>query len=320
MKKITFFTLLVLMIGVAAVACSNSNGDNKDNKKVKVYTTVYPLTSFVEQIGGEHVDVKSIYPAGTDLHSYEPTQKDILKASKADFFVYTGDDLDPVAKKVAGTIKDKDKKLSLQTHIKQNELLSDHDDDEHEHEHGHGGEEHHHGKYDPHIWLDPVLDKQFSKNIKDKLIAQDPKHKKEYEENYKKLAQDLTKIDEQLTANTKDKQNNVAYISHDSIGYLAKRYGFKQEGIQNMNAEDPSQKDLTKIVHDIKSHKVKYILLEENVSTKVTDTVRKETDAKPVKFNNMESVSSKQLKDKDVTYQSIMRENIKSLDKALQDS
>ena len=65
---------------------------------------------------------------------------------------------------------------------------------------------------------------------------------------------------------------------------------------------------------------MKYILLEENVSTKVTDTVRKETDAKPVKFNNMESVSSKQLKDKDVTYQSIMRENIKSLDKALQGS
>lgn len=317
MKKITLLTLLVLMIGVAIAACSNSS-DDKENKKVKVYTTVYPLTSFVEQIGGKHVEVKSIYPAGTDLHNYEPTQKDILKASKADFFVYTGKDLDPVAKKVASTIKDKDKKLSLQSHLKQSDLITEHDEDEHDHEHD--GEEHHHGKYDPHIWLDPVLDKQFSKNIKDKLIAQDPKHKKEYEQNYKKLAEDLTKIDEKLTAITKDKQNHVAYISHDSIGYLAKRYGFKQKGVQNMNAEDPSQKDLTKIVQDIKSHKVKYILLEDNVSTKVTDTVRKETEAKPVKFNNMESLSSKQLKEKDITYQSIMKKNIESLEKALQSS
>lgn len=317
MKKITLLTLLVLMIGVAVAACSNSS-DDKENKKVKVYTTVYPLTSFVEQIGGKHVEVKSIYPAGTDLHNYEPTQKDILKASKADFFVYTGKDLDPVAKKVASTIKDKDKKLSLQSHLKQSDLITEHDEDEHDHEHD--GEEHHHGKYDPHIWLDPVLDKQFSKNIKDKLIAQDPKHKKEYEQNYKKLAEDLSKIDEKLTAITKDKQNHVAYISHDSIGYLAKRYGFKQKGVQNMNAEDPSQKDLTKIVQDIKSHKVKYILLEDNVSTKVTDTVRKETEAKPVKFNNMESLSSKQLKEKDITYQSIMKKNIESLEKALQSS
>ena len=47
---------------------------------------------------------------------------------------------------------------------------------------------------------------------------------------------------------TKDKKNHTVFISHESMGYLAHRYGFKQEGIQNMNAEDPSQKELTQIV------------------------------------------------------------------------
>ena len=37
---------------------------------------------------------------GSDLHDYEPTQKDMLKVNKSDLFVYTGDDLDPVAKKL----------------------------------------------------------------------------------------------------------------------------------------------------------------------------------------------------------------------------
>src|SRR5699024_11246151 len=113
-------------------------------------------------------------PPLLDHHSFSTrrssdlTQKDILNASKADLFVYTGDDLDPVAKKVASTIKKDDKKLSLQNSIDQSELLTDqhehgeeHDHEEHGHEHGesheeheheghdHEHEHHHHGGYDP---------------------------------------------------------------------------------------------------------------------------------------------------------------------------
>ncbi|MDN8760106.1 zinc ABC transporter substrate-binding protein, partial [Staphylococcus aureus] len=91
-------------------------------------------------------------------------------------------------------------------------------------------------------------------------------------------------------------------------GYLADRYNFKQEGIQNMNAEEPSQKDLTNIVKQIKEDKVKYILAEENVSNKVAETVRKETDAKTIKFYNMGSHTKQQDDDKN-TYQSFMKEN-----------
>ena len=60
---------------------------------------------------------------------------------------------------------------------------------------------------------------------------------------------------------TKDKKDNVVFISHESIGYLAHRYGFKQEGVQNMNAEDPSQKELTQIVKEIRASKAKYIFM-----------------------------------------------------------
>lgn len=42
---------------------------------MKVYTTVYAFQSLTQQIGGKYVDAQSIYPAGADLHSYEPTQK-----------------------------------------------------------------------------------------------------------------------------------------------------------------------------------------------------------------------------------------------------
>lgn len=106
--------------------------------------------------------------------------------------MYTGDNLDPVAKKVASTIKDKDKKLSLEDKLDKAKLLTDQHEhgEEHEHEgHDHEKEEHHHhhhhGGYDPHVWLDPKINQTFAKEIKDELVKKDPKHKDDYEKNYK---------------------------------------------------------------------------------------------------------------------------------------
>src|SRR5699024_10514550 len=97
-----------------------------------------------------------------------------------DMFLYTGDDLDPIAKKVAATIKKDDKKVSLGDKIDKSELLTDQHDEEHEEheEHGHNHEhEHHHGGYDHHVWLDTKFNQVLAKKIKNKIIKQDPKHK-----------------------------------------------------------------------------------------------------------------------------------------------
>ncbi|MCG7338131.1 zinc ABC transporter substrate-binding lipoprotein AdcA [Staphylococcus sp. ACRSN] len=317
MKKSLYILFLVATIVVLATACGKGDADDDKKKdKIKVNTTVYPLKSFTEQIGGKHVSVKSIYPAGTDLHDYEPTQKDIINTNKSDLFIYTGDNLDPVSKKIAKTIKDKDKKLSLEEKLDMSQLLTDqhhHEGEESEHEHHH----HHHGGYDPHVWLDTKFDQTFAKEIKDELVKKDPKHKAYYEKNYKKLNKDLEKIDSKMKETVKGKEGSTIFISHESIGYLAERYGFVQKGVQNMNAEDPSQKDLTKIVKEIKSSGAKYILYEDNVSHKVTDTIRKETSAKPLKFYNMESMTKEQTKDDNISFQSLMNNNIKQIGKAL---
>lgn len=132
----------------------------------------------------------------------------------------------------------------------------------------------------------------------------------------KKLVSDLKDLDKDMKRAVKGQEGKTVYISHDSIGYLADRYGFKQEGIENMNAEEPSQKDLTTIVKQIKEDKVNYILAEENVSNKVADTVRKETHAKTISFYNMGSHTKQQDNDSN-TYQSFMKKNIKAIEKAL---
>lgn len=307
---------MACVVVVMLSACGNINkGENKDvssKNKLKIYTTVFAFQSFTEQIGGKYVDVESIYPPGADMHTFEPTQKKMVNIAKGDLFIYSNQEMDPVAKKIAGSINNKDLKLALAANFTHDDLVVNH-----EHEHEHEGHEHEEGSEDPHVWLDPVLNKKMVKSIKDDLAKKDPQHKDYYENNYKQIVNDLDNINQRLTQVTEHPKRDTVVISHDSIGYLANRYGFKQEGVSGMNNEEPSQRDLMDIVNNIKQTKQPYVLYEQNISSKVTDVIQKESNSTPLSFHNMATLSKEESKEGNITYQSLMKRNIKSLDKAL---
>ncbi|KDE94956.1 ABC transporter substrate-binding protein [Staphylococcus sp. TE8] len=312
-KAIIFITLSLILI---LSGCSKSiNSSKKDNvnshNKMKIYTTVFVFQSFTEQIGGKYVDVESIYPPGADLHSYEPTQKDMINIAKSDLFIYSSDGLDPVSAKITQSIENKNMKLALASDLNQKELIhsDDHDEDE--------GHNHAETENDPHVWLDPVLDRIFAEKIKDKLIQKDPKHKSYYEKNYKKLDKDISNIDKKMQKITKSPKREKIIISHDSLGYLTHRYHFKQEGVNGMNDEEPSQKKILSIVKNIKNSKSPYVLYEQNITSKITDVIKKETDTQPLSFHNLAVLTKKEKDNQSITYQSLMKKDIESLDKAL---
>ncbi|NMK51647.1 zinc ABC transporter solute-binding protein [Staphylococcus capitis] len=312
-KAIIFITLSLILI---LSGCSKSiNSSKKDNvnshNKMKIYTTVFAFQSFIEQIGGKYVDVESIYPPGADLHSYEPTQKDMINIAKSDLFIYSSDGLDPVSAKITQSMENKNMKLALASDLNQKELIhsDDHDEDE--------GHNHAETENDPHVWLDPVLDRIFAEKIKDKLIQKDPKHKSYYEKNYKKLDKDVANIDKKMQKITKSPKREKIIISHDSLGYLTHRYHFKQEGVNGMNDEEPSQKKILSIAKNIKNSKSPYVLYEQNITSKITDVIKKETDTQPLSFHNLAVLTKKEKDNQSITYQSLMKKDIESLDKAL---
>lgn len=316
---------MACVVVVMLSACGNINkGENKDvssKNKLKIYTTVFAFQSFTEQIGGKYVDVESIYPPGADMHTFEPTQKKMVNIAKGDLFIYSNQEMDPVAKKIAGSINNKDLKLALAANFTHDDLVVNHEHEHeyegHEHAHEEEGHEHEEGSEDPHVWLDPVLNKKMVKSIKDDLAKKDPQHKDYYENNYKQVVNDLDNINQRLTQVTEHPKRDTVVISHDSIGYLANRYGFKQEGVSGMNNEEPSQRDLMDIVNNIKQTKQPYVLYEQNISSKVTDVIQKESNSTPLSFHNMATLSKEESKEGNITYQSLMKRNIKSLDKAL---
>lgn len=316
MKK-TLLVIAVIVFSITLTACNqNIKKQHKvtTSNKLEIYTTVFAFQSFAKDIGGKYVNVQSLYPPGADTHNYEPTQRNMIDIAKSDLFIYSSEDMDPVAKKIASSITNEQLKLPVADAINHDALLtSDEHHHEHEDEHDHEGEA---GK-DPHVWLDPKLNKQFTKAIKNELVAKDPQHKAYYEQNYRKLNDDIDQIDLQLKTVTENPKRNTVIISHDSIGYLARRYHFNQVGVTGMNNEDPSQQELMEIIKHVNDTQQPYLLYEQNISSKMTDVIKKETNTTPVPFNNLTTLSPQDKDDKDVSYQSIMQQNIKSLDKAL---
>jgi len=92
MKKL-YLLLLVAVLALFTAACgdkSSTSQKSDDKDTLSIYTTVYPLSYFAQRIGGDFVEVSSIYPAGANEHTFEPTQKDMMKLADANIFFYIG--------------------------------------------------------------------------------------------------------------------------------------------------------------------------------------------------------------------------------------
>ena len=84
MKKTIILTALLLALLFAFGSAS----------ALTAVTTIYPQYDFLRTIGGERIDVTMLIKPGAEVHSYEPTPKDVLSIAACDLFVYGGGESD----------------------------------------------------------------------------------------------------------------------------------------------------------------------------------------------------------------------------------
>ena len=319
MKKLAIIFAFILSASTVLVGCNDNNTANtKNENQLSIYTTVYPLEFMAEQIGGDYVNVSSIYPAGVDEHTFEPTQKDIINIAESDLFYYIGHNLEGFVNNVTKTLANENVEM---TAIGEKVNLGA-EDGEHDHEHAdheHEDDGHDHGSIDPHLWIDPLYAKDMAESIKDSLIEKMPEQEKVFEENYAALAQKFDELNADYTKVFSEAKHDEFLVSHAAFGYWEERYGAEQISVSGVStSEGPTQKSLEKLVDTAKEHELNYILVEQNVSSKLADIIQKEANLTSLPIHNLATLTQEDM-DKGRDYFSIAKDNLNSLQKALND-
>ncbi|WP_223595779.1 metal ABC transporter solute-binding protein, Zn/Mn family [Neobacillus bataviensis] len=310
MKKFILFLSFLIPLSLILSACSNDKPAPKNKDLLTIYTTVFPLQYFTEQIGGKYVDVKTIYPPGADEHTFEPSQKDMMNLADSDLFFYIGLGLEGFVEKAKGTLKNENvsivataDKLQLP---KDNGAHEDEDEDEHQH-----------GDVNPHVWLDPIYSKEMAAVIRDNLVKKMPKQKELFDKNYQTLAAQLDDLNGQYEKTISTAKHKKIIVTHAAFGYWEQRYGIEQISISGLSTtNEPTQKELEKIISVADHEGLHYILFEQNVQSKLGKIVQEEIGARALPIHNLAILTKENIKNKE-TYFSLMKKNLDTLKTAL---
>ncbi|MEK4495300.1 metal ABC transporter solute-binding protein, Zn/Mn family [Ureibacillus sp. FSL W8-0352] len=313
MRNLIFLSLLAMTL--LLTACTNNESNQEKSNVIDIYTTVYPLQYFAKQIGGDYVNVSSIYPPGANEHTFEPTQKDIIALADADVFFYIGLGLEGFVENAKNSlanervifvpVAEKIDEQKLQTSV-------GHSHEEHEHEH-----DHHHGDVDPHVWLSPTISKDIALTIKNELVNLLPEQENTFNTNYERLIKRLEELDQQYKDLASQASSKTFFVSHAAFGYIAGNYGLTQIPVAGLNSQsEPSQKELAEIVALAKKHQIKYILFEQNVSSKLASVIQEEIGAESLILHNLSVLTEDDIKNNE-DYFTLMEKNLKTLEKAL---
>lgn len=326
MKKYSIFGAIGILIGILLTGCAEGSKEESDNPEVlDVYTTVYPLQYFTEVIGGEHVEVTSIYPPGADEHTFEPSQKDMMKIADADLFFYVGLGLEGFVEKAKGTLKNEQVTLHgagedihlKATHDEEDSHAHSGDEDDHDEDSHTENDHHNHGGIDPHIWIDPLYAKELAESIKEQLSAKLPAYSETFEENYLELSADLDQLDADFKNLTETANHNEIIVAHSAYGYWESRYGIQQLSISGLSTtSEPSQKELQSLIEHAKEADLKYVISEQNYQSKLADIVQKELGASSLTLHNLSVLTEDDIESNE-TYFSLMKKNLQTLEKAL---
>lgn len=332
-RKIVF---ILIMCFALLAACSevkekaSSSQKNGDNKKLQIYTTVYPLSYFTERIGGDFVEVSSVYPLGANEHSFEPSQQDTIRIADADLLFYIGLGLEGfisnAEKALAGenvkfiptTEKVSDEKFSISKGAEIDEHSEEEERQDRDEKSTEEDAHEEHNEVDAHVWLSTSISQDLALSIKDALVKEMPEQADTFNKNYQELVIDLNSLDNKFKKMVAESKNRTFFVSHAAFGYIAGTYDLQQVPIAGLNSQnEPSQKELAQIISLANKLNIKYILFEQNVSSKLAKVIQSEIGANTLTLHNLSVLTEEDIANGE-TYLTIMDKNIETLRQALQ--
>ncbi|SEB93988.1 metal ABC transporter substrate-binding protein [Rhodobacter sp. 24-YEA-8] len=233
--------------------------------KLKVVTTFTVIADMAQHVAGDAADVVSVTRPGAEIHGYEPTPQDLVRAMDADLILWNGLNLElwfagfleNLGDLPSATLTDGIDPIAVSSGSYQ-------------------------GKANPHAWmgLDNAL--IYIDNIEKALTEHDPDNAATYAANataYKaEMKAAIEPLRARIAANPEDKRWLVT--CEGAFSYLARDFGMKELYLWPMNADQMgTPQQVRAVVDGVKEHHIPVVFCESTVNTAPAEQVARETGA-----------------------------------------
>jgi zinc transport system substrate-binding protein len=296
--------LLAITAGMAVVTTpSRVEPAGASRSKVTVVASFYPVAFAAQKVGGTRVAVANLTPVGAEPHDIElnSDQLDHLLEAKVAFVLGSG--FQPAVEKAADRRDGSTVELLPKLVDAKGKKVAAEGKD---------------GGLDPHVWLDPVLMAQLVGEVERGLAAADPKGAASYEQNARALEDQLSALDARYRERLTGCARNLLVTSHEAFGYLATRYGLRQEGVAGLSPDaEPDPARLGELAQLARDQGVTTVFTEETVSPRIAQTLAREAGGiRTEVLSPLESLSKKERDDK-ADYFTLMDANLDKIATAL---
>lgn len=314
MKKI--ISVITVATLAALILCSCNSGVAKKDM-LSIVCTTFPQYDYLKNILGSEENLTLLLNDGGDLHSYEPTARDIVTISTADLFVYVGGNSD---KWVESTLRSAGN-ASLKT-VVLTELVKTYEEEyvagmEHNHEHEHKHDEH--CTPDEHIWLSLRNAAKITQSLCDAVCEIDNKNASIYKSNAEKYISELNDLDTEYKSAVKAaKRKTVLFADRFPFRYLVEDYDLTYyAAFAGCSSEsEASFQTMAFLIDKTKELSLPVVLTIDGSDGSIAKTVCSETGAKAAMLDSCQSVSAEDIIN-GTSYLKIMKNNLEVLKEAL---
>lgn len=235
------------------------------DEKFKAVTTFTVIADMAENVAGDHAEVVSITKPGAEIHNYQPTPKDIIKAQDADLVIWNGLNLELWFEQFFENLSDVPS-VVVTDGIEPMGIASGP----------------YSGKPNPHAWMSPSDAMIYVDNIAKAFAEHDPENAAHYLENAQNYKAEIeavvAPIREKLNAIPEDERWLVT--SEGAFSYLARDFDMKELFLWPINADQQgTPQQVREVIDQVRANNIRAVFSESTVSDAPAKQVERETDA-----------------------------------------
>lgn len=300
--------LIAILLCLCLMLCGCTAQPEKphDETKLQIVCTSFPAYDFAREIAGDRAELTLLIKPGSEVHSYEPTPKDMIRIQESDLFICNGGESEQWAKTLITPELNTIYMMGCVDTVEESaDGIYDAEDGEPE--------------LDEHVWTSPLNAIKISEEICNALCKLDTDNAEAYKTNFTAYKAQLMALDREFRQVIKNSgKHTLVFADRFPMRYFALEYGLDcYAAFPGCSSEtEPSAKTVAYLIDRVREDKIPAVLYMEFSNQKMADVICEDTGCRKLPFYSAHSVSAEQF-EQGVSYLDLMRINLNSLKEAL---